>query len=185
MPWVLLVAADERIEKHRHPLPTGKTVERRLMLVTCAERDGLISACTRLASFGPIGQELADKHRAVARVDAALITTTRPGRTLGQQFAEAQEAYRAVGFGDQWRLHHQGGSCGYLPREVLAGPGNETAIESDQAFAWNPSITGTKSEDTILCGPGGPRLLAEPTDWPGLTAEWKGQAISRPGILVR
>jgi hypothetical protein len=44
---------------------------------------------------------------------------------------------------------------------------------------WNPSITGTKSEDTILTRAAGraPEILTAMTDWPML-----GQ---RPDILVR
>ncbi len=183
LPWVLLVAVDGRIDRHRHPLPTDAILKNRVMLVTCAERHGLIAACTRIASFGPLSPELVRKHEAVATVDAALITSTRAGTTLGELFDEAKEAYRTVGFPEEWRLHHQGGSCGYLPREVKASPGNETVVLADQAFAWNPSITGAKSEDTIICRETGPELLAHPTDWPMIDAEWKGQSLSRPAVL--
>ena len=185
MPWVVLIAADERVERYRHPLPTDKEVTRCFMLVTCAEQSGLITACTRLASFGPLPDELTRKHEAVIAVDAAMISATRPGATLSGIFAEAKSVYAAKGFEDEWRLHHQGGSCGYLPRDVIATPFDQTAILAEQAFAWNPSITGTKSEDTILCRESGPELLADTTDWPVLTAEWKGQTMSRPAILER
>jgi len=183
-PWVLLVAVDDRVRRFRHPLPTGARVRRYFMLVACAERDGLIAACTRIASFEPLEAELAERHRAVATVDAALISGTLPGRTLGEIFAECQDAYRAVGFADEWRRHHQGGSCGYLPREVKASPGEQTEALEDQAFAWNPSVAGTKSEDTVLCTNSGGRMLARATDWPVISAEWKGAALDRPDILV-
>ncbi len=184
-PWLLLVGADDRVARFRHPLPTDKPVERYFMLVTCAERDGLIAACSRLAALGAIPQELAEKHRAVVTVDAALISATRPGASLGEIFTAAQEAYAATGFDGEWRLHHQGGSCGYLPREVKAAPGETVVAMDRQAFAWNPSIAGTKSEDTILCRQAGLELLAKPTDWPMLDAEWRGFRIARPDILVR
>jgi len=185
MPWVLLVAADERLERFRHPLPTDRAVERVFMLVTCAERDGLIAACTRLASLGPVPDELARRHQAVVNVDAALISSTRPGATLGEIYAAGQAAYADEGFADEWRLHHQGGSCGYQPREWIASPGETTEALADQAFAWNPSITGTKSEDTILCTEAGPEGLAGGTDWPTVTGRWQGATLERPAILVR
>ncbi|HOF18007.1 MAG TPA: M24 family metallopeptidase [Phycisphaerae bacterium] len=183
-PWTVLLAADRRIERHRHPLPTDLRVERYFMLIVGAERHGLIASHSRLASFGPVPAELADKHRAVATVDAALIGATRAGATLGEIFAEGQAAYDAVGHADQWRRHHQGGSCGYLPRDVKAAPGETLAALANQAFAWNPSITGTKSEDTILCTPNGPELLAPAGAWPTIRAEWKGFVLNRPDILV-
>ncbi len=184
LPWVLLVGGDERLEQFRHPLPTDLKIHHRFMLATCAERGGLLAACSRLASFANIPPELARKHQAVTNVDVALIASTRPGITLGQLFIIAQETYAANGFPDQWRLHHQGGSCGYLPREVKAAPGNATTALADQAFAWNPSIRGTKSEDTILCRPDGGQLLAGPTDWPTITVRWRDHRIPRPDILV-
>jgi antitoxin VapB len=185
MPWVLLVASDERVEKFRHPLPTGKAIKKYFMLVACAEMHGLICACSRLASFGEIPDELAHKHQAVANVDAAMIAATVPGATLGDVFAIAQEAYAANGFADQWRRHHQGGPCGYQPRETIATPGDGRPILSGQAFAWNPSITGTKSEDTIICQKSGTQLLAEETDWPKIEGNHKGKSLPRPAILIK
>ena len=182
LPWVLLVGADQRVERHRHPLPTAAPAERYFMLVTCAERGGLIAASSRLAHFGPVPEELQAKHRAVAAVEAALWRATRPGAKLGEIFAVAQEAYAAVGHADQWRLHHQGGSCGYLPREVKAAPDEPTEALAEQAFAWNPSITGTKGEDTVLCTEGGCEPLAGPTDWPTVEAAWDGATFLRPAI---
>lgn len=184
VPWVLLVAGDKRLAAHRHPLPTTSPVRRTFMLATCAERSGLIAACTRIAAFGTIPGELARRHQAVVAVDAALMLATEPGRALGEIFAVAQQAYEATGFPDEWRLHHQGGSCGYLPREVKAAPGEKTTALADQAFAWNPTIAGTKSEDTILCRPDGPELLAGTTDWPTIEATWGGRMLPRPGILM-
>jgi len=185
LPWVLLVGANGRLERHRHPLPTGKHVRRCFMVASCAERGGLIAACSRLASFEKVHGDLAERHRAVVTVDAALIGATRPGAALGDIYAEAQKAYATVGFHDQWMFHHQGGSIGYLPREVKAMPGSKVTAREHQAFAWNPSVAGTKSEDTILCLETGPELLAAPTDWPMVPAEWKGFAIDRPAILER
>jgi len=185
LPWVLLVGADERLAAHRHPLPTANPVERYVMVASCAERGGLIAACSRLVSFGPISDDLAARHRAVMQADAALIGATRPGATLGAIFDAARAAYADAGYPDEWRLHHQGGSIGYLPREVKASPGCTVEALAGQAFAWNPTVAGTKCEDTILCTASGPELLARPTDWPTERAEWQGVAIDRPLILER
>jgi len=185
LPWVLLVGSDDRLEHHRHPLPTSKPVRTYFMVATCAEREGLIAACSRLASFEKVSGELAERHRGVVTVDAALVGATRPGTTLGAIFAEAQRAYATVGFADQWQFHHQGGAIGYLPREVKAMPGSTVEVLERQAFAWNPTIAGTKCEDTILATTEGPQLLARPTDWPMVRARWQGFEIDRPAILER
>lgn len=149
-PRVVLVAADERIARYRHPIPTRKRVERTLMLVVCAQRRGLIVALTRLVSFGALSDDLRRRHDAVCAVDAALHEATRPGRRWGDLLGVARQAYAAHGFPDEWRLHHQGGPMGYEPRDFCVTPGEERAVVENQLVGWNPSITGTKSEDTIL-----------------------------------
>jgi len=180
----VFVGADQRILNYRHPLPTTNRVEKYFMLIACAERAGLISSCTRLASFGGISDELAAKHRAVAIVDAALIGATRPGAKLCDIYAEGQTAYESTGHPGQWQLHHQGGPCGYLARDIIANPTDKTEALADQAFAWNPSITGTKSEDTILCLEDGPEILGMSPDWPKFEATWTGKKFLRYEILA-
>jgi len=182
-PWLLLVGCDERTALHRHPLATDRPAKACAMLVTTAERGGLIAAVTRIVVFGKIPQQIARRHRAVTTVDAALLASTRPGTPLGQAFEAAQRAYAAVGFPEEWRRHHQGGSIGYLPREVKAAPGCDVRALADQAFAWNPSIAGTKCEDTVLCRPGGPEVLTDTGDWPSIEAAWEGQTFLRPDLL--
>jgi Xaa-Pro aminopeptidase len=181
---VNLVASDHRIGQFRHPLPTAKPVERYVMLVLCASVGGLIAAVTRLVHFGPLPAELEDKAHAVAEIDARLILTSCAGRTLGDQFRCAEEAYRDAGYPEAIREHHQGGCIAYLGREALARPGDPTIIESGQAFAWNPSVSGVKSEDTILVTPDGPEVLTGWFDWPVIPCCFAGESLDRPAILV-
>ncbi len=58
-------------------------------------------------------------------------------------------------------------------------------VQPWQAFAWNPSITGTKSEDTILATPDGPEVISGSPDWPLVEATAAGRLVARPDILVR
>ena len=115
-----------------------------------------------------------------------MILGTRPGTTAGEVLAAAQRAYARVGFPDEWRLHHQGGAIGYQPREYNAFPGSPEVILANQAFAWNPSICGTKSEDTILAGPAGPEVLTCASgDWPAVEIEvTMPERMKRRGIAV-
>lgn len=185
-PVVTLVAADERIARFRHPIPTGLCVDGTVMLVACAEFGGLISNLTRFVSFRPISAPLRQKQQAVVNVDLAINTVTRPGRTLGQVFADLQKAYAGNGHPEQWRQHHQGGSTGYAGREEFARPGSQVTVRENQAFAWNPSITGVKSEDTMVCTPAGFEFLTHSSgDWPMLTARFEDREMDRPDILMR
>jgi antitoxin VapB len=180
---VNLVATDERIFNFRHPLPTGKTLDRYAMLVLCGRQKGLVCSITRLVSFGRLPDEVRRKAEAVAQVDAAFILATLPGRSLGQVFQEGIAAYARVGFPDEWQLHHQGGPAGYEPREVTAVPGSSELVRLGQAYAWNPSITGAKSEDTVLVGEAENEVISRIESWPEYQVEVVGKTISRPAIL--
>jgi Xaa-Pro aminopeptidase len=182
-PVVNLIATDERIYKFRHPLPTDKKLERYAMLVLCGRRWGLVCSLTRLVYFGRLPAELRSKSLAVAKVDATIMAETRPGRSLGEIFARIQAAYAEAGYPDEWKLHHQGGSAGYEPREVVATPGSPDMVNLGQAYAWNPSITGTKSEDTLLVGPSSNEILTCIPAWPVLTIQVGAQKFERPAIL--
>ena len=182
-PIVDLVATDRRIFDYRHPLPTDKLLSRYAMLVLCGRRWGLVCSLTRLVHFGPLPEELRHKLQAVAQVDAAFLAATRPGATLSQVFARGVTAYEKTGFAKEWQLHHQGGAAGYEPREYLGTPSAQDVVAAGQVFAWNPSITGVKSEDSILVGTGGNEVLTEIPSWPTLSIEVDGHTWKRPAIL--
>jgi len=185
LPIVNLIATDERIYNYRHPLPTDKVLERYAMLVLCGRKYGLVCSLTRLVYFGVLPDELRLKSEAVAAVDAAFMSATQPGVKLSEIFHQAQLKYAEVGFADEWQLHHQGGLAGYNPREAIITPASQDTVASGQVYAWNPSITGTKSEDTILVKDDGFEILSEIADWPMFTIEIAGQKIPRPMILER
>ena len=184
---VLLVASDERIHRHRHPLPTDKAIRRYLMLVACALRDGLWCSITRLAHFGPIDPDLQARALACARVDAAYIAASRPGNRVSDAFAAGRAEYAAQGFPGEWREHHQGGPAGYGSREFFAGAGVDMEIASGCSFAWNPSIAGVKSEDTVIVSGTAqdPRfeVITATGDWPAI--EPSEIPLARPAILQR
>jgi antitoxin VapB len=184
--YVTLVATDRRVFEYRHPIPTAKKLEKYAMLVVCAEYRGLIASCTRFVHFGAISEEIRQKQQAVCNVDAAVNLATKPGRTLGEIFADLQAAYAQNGFADEWKLHHQGGSTGYAGRDVMGTPGCAEVVLNNQAFAWNPSITGTKSEDTILVSEHGIELITQASAaWPKVTGRCGAGELARADILVR
>ena len=183
--FVRLIAADERIRRFRHPIPTAKKVRRMCMLVLCAERGGLVAAATRLVHFGKLSRDLIRRHRAVCRVDAAMIAASQVGRPFGEVLRVAQQAYAEVGFAGEWRHHHQGGPTGYAGREFVATAGEKRTIQIHQPIAWNPSIAGTKSEDTILATARGPEILTRTGHWPMLEVRLGRLALPRPAILVK
>ena len=191
VPFVTLVAADDRVFNYRHPIPTFNTIDNYVMVVLCAKGGGLIANCTRLVHFGPVAPDILEKQRQVQTVDATFNLNTKPGAVAGEIFAKAQQAYAYAGYPNEWQLHHQGGATGYAGREYRAGPDSIDVVVEWQAFAWNPSITGTKSEDTVLVSsePGHELeiLTTFPeSTWPAVTVSIDGLgSMERPDILER
>jgi antitoxin VapB len=191
-PVVLLVAGDQRIAKYRHPIPTPAPWSQRLLVGLCGEREGQIVALSRMISVRPDADLLARTH-AAARVCAALLDATRPGVTGAALFDVAVSAYAKEGFRGEERLHHQGGTIGYRAREWLAHPSSRAQVRPPQAFAWNPTITGTKIEETVLLygpeegsrQPGGSLVVVtDSPGWPSIHIEAQGQRVALPDVLV-
>ena len=104
---------------------------------------------------------------------------------MGDVFADGQRAYAAEGFPDEWHHHHQGGPTGYAPRELRVSTETDARVSLYQAFAWNPTIAGTKSEDTALVTEGGLEILTRTPDLPEIEVEAVGLTFIRSGILER
>src|SRR5258708_8347689 len=131
---VNLVASDDRIFQFRHPLPTAKTVEKYAMLVLCLRMSGLVASVTRLVYFGKMPDDLRAKAMSVARVDARLIAGTQAGRTMHHMFNLARQAYQEKGYPEAIEQHHQGGSPGYMPPEMLPLPPAHPPIHPHPEF---------------------------------------------------
>lgn len=182
---VNLVAGDERIGQYRHPIPTDRRWEKTLMIVACARRGGLIVSLTRIVCVGLIPDELSRRTIANARVNAALLAATQPGACGAELYDVAARAYAAEGFDGEQHLHHQGGATGYRTREWVAHPASAETVQLNQAFAWNPSITGTKVEETGIAGDEGFEVVTSSPDWPAITVLVNGREYLLPDALVR
>ena len=181
-PVVLLVAGEERLPRHRHPLPTDAVLGRLAMVVVCARRSGLVASLTRFVAFGPLAPELRDAEEPLLQVDAAFNRATRAGVRVGEAFADGTRAYGEHGFAaDEWRRHHQGGPTGYEPRDYLATAASEPLVCDGQAFAWNPSVPSLKCEDTVVATTGLPEVLTVDPRWPTRVVD----GLARPLVLER
>jgi Xaa-Pro dipeptidase len=183
-PTLLLVGSDERIFRYRHPIPTSRSVDSYAMLVLCGRRWGLVASATRLVHSGRLSEELKSKQDACVFVDATFNVSTAVGEPVSRVFAQAVKAYRDVGFPEEWRLHNQGGAAGYESRDYEGTSACTEIVLAEQAFAWNPSITGVKSEDTMIVHADGIEFLTTTGDWPTVQVSVGGQALDRPAILV-
>ena len=180
---VTLVAADERIEKYRHPVPTTKEWEKILMIVVCAKREGLIANLSRIACAGRIPDELQRKTEAVAYVFATFLSKTKNRAVGAELYKIAADAYAEKGYDDEINSHHQGGATGYKTRDWVAHPASGEIVQPNQAFAWNPSITGTKAEETAISFETGAEIITASPDWTQIGVSIEGREYFSPGIL--
>jgi Xaa-Pro dipeptidase len=180
-PVVMLVAGAERLPLHRHPLPTGKPLGERAMLVVCGRRAGLICAVTRMRAFTPLTVAERERYAGLLRVEAAYLDATRAGARIGAIVAAGTSAYAGNGFAaGEWHAHHQGGPTGYTTRDYLADPGTDRVAVDRQAFAWNPSGGGFKVEDTVLIAGDELEVLSFDPDWPAVAVAGR----QRPDLLA-
>jgi len=139
---VNLVAADDRIGAVPSSRGHGAALGADGDGGGCAQRDGLVVSLTRIVSAGPASDDLRRRTRATAGSWAA--ARGHPfGATGRQLYGEAARAYAEAGFPGEERRHHR------VAPAAIARTGSPipraTTRRPPQAFAWNPSITGTKS----------------------------------------
>lgn len=180
---VTLVGADERIERFRHPVPTENRWRKILLVGLCARREGLIVNLSRLACVGAVPDQLRRKTEAAAYVFAEFSTATVTGRTGAELYDVAAAAYAGKGYAEEINLHHQGGATGYRTRDWVAHPACFETVFPNQAFAWNPTITGTKIEDTFLNANDGAETLTPSANFPRIETQTNGRTIISHGIL--
>lgn len=181
---VCLVAADERLIKYRHPIPTEKRVKKYAMTAICAQKYGLTVSVSRIISLGGIDAEKARRMEAVQRIDAAFILNTKAGVKAKDVLKKGFESYVQEGYREDFHLHHQGGALGYPTRDYCVNFEHEETVLDKQGFSWNPTIAGVKSEDTILVVGETQEVISYTGKWVYQKVTLDGRSILRPDILV-
>lgn len=174
----LLVAGEERVFKHRHPLPTSQRLHGLCMAVVCASRHGLTANLTRMRTWED--RQAPALYEQVLKVEARALDATRPGNTLADVIRVIRDQYASLGQASAFEQHHQGGIAGYRSREILATTDCATELETGMAIAWNPSLPGAKAEDTFVLSPSGLENLTFDPAWP--TTRIRGR--DRTDLLV-
>lgn len=178
-----MAAADERASLYRHPIPTMNKVKKYLMLCINARYKGLVTTITRLAHFGDVPDSLEKQYHKNVEIECIMIANTKIGEKINLPLMTAIDAYKRIGLPEEWKLHHQGGSMGYYARDIRVAPNNTELIRKNQAFCWNPTISGTKSEDGFIVTLNGPVMITKPVLFPSIRLEAEGREFIRPAIL--
>ncbi|MBW4604657.1 MAG: M24 family metallopeptidase [Calothrix sp. FI2-JRJ7] len=149
-PALTLVAGERRLPLYRHATPTNEPIGVKAMMVFCARGYGLYANLTRFVSFGTILDKENELHRVCREVESVALNMCKPGTAMNEVYQALAETYEQHGFPNSIREHHQGGTTGYLAREIVANPTTSDTLKENIAVAWNPSLVGAKIEDTFV-----------------------------------
>jgi Xaa-Pro aminopeptidase len=178
------VAADERAFTYRHPIPTTRLVQRYVMICVNARYKGLITTITRLAHLGKPDRGLLAQYLANLEIENRMIAATRFGVAASVPFTVGLAAYKELGYETEWTRHHQGGAMGYYARDLKVTAATTEPVAENQAYCWNPSIAGTKTEDGFIVTPHGPIMITAPVIYPRIEYQFGNGPVIRPGLLV-
>ena len=181
----LMCAADDRLMKFRHAIPTTNKMKERVQIGGNMRKWGLTVCMTRYVNFVPVTEAIRAQYRLNQKIDLTLMTNTIPGESYQRPLLAAKALYEENGLSEEFTKHHQGGPIGYANRDYRVDYSITDLIQDNQAFCWNPSITGTKSEDTILVHQDGFEFITRPYVFPKVNIEFYGKTYSRADILEK
>lgn len=183
-PVLFLAAGDERILNYRHCIPTDNRIKERLMVSVNARYKGLVTKLTRFVNFGKPDEAFIKQYRDTLDIENRLIEATTIGTDDLDIFRLSQSLYAEKGYPEMWKNHHQGGPQGYTNGYYLITENSHGIVRKNQCYCYNPSITGSKTEDGFIVTEDGPLLITYPVSFPVEKAQIGETEILRPGVLV-
>ena len=138
---------------------------------------------TRMVYFVPVPEEIKGRMQKTQKIFAAMQNLMKDGMSYQTYFRKIQELYAKEGCPEEWKMHHQGGPPGYGCREFVVTPVIGGRIRNNQAYAWNPTIVGTKCEETTFLTDNGVEIFTRTKVWPCSMIETKYGSCSVADIL--
>jgi Xaa-Pro aminopeptidase len=181
----LFVGADERVTLYRHPVFGDKRITQLVQLAPCGVKYGLHVPITRFVYFSEPPEDIRRRFRAVATMQAALLTTIRPGVKLAALRALVLQLFDELGYPEEKFVHFHGGPINYAGGQPDRALDADAIVTPNMAFAWYLTVAGAKHEELMLVNAEGARLATVDPHWPLLQVEYQGRTVSVPDILVR
>ena len=183
---VILIGADDRISKYRHPIPTYRKINKLAMIHTAVKNKGLHAIITRMVYFGDkLPEDIARKFDVLCQIESASISMCSAGQKFSNILATQKQIYKNNGFGKEWEEHFIGGVTGYM----IADPGRclntDLRVVNRQAYNWFVTITGTKVEETTINIGDRREILTSTGLWPTKKYTFNGQNFKLPQILLK
>lgn len=181
----MFVGSDERIRRYRHAVPSDKQIEKGVLLAPCTAKWGLHVPNSRLVYFGEPPDDIRRRFRAVATMQAAMVSTVRPGVQLTSLLELCFSLFESLGYPEERTVHYHGGPSGYQANYPERCRDPEEIVKPNMAFAWYMTVAGAKSEELMLVDEQGASFKTVARGWPMLDIEYQGRHVAVPDILVR
>ena len=182
-PITILIGFDERALKRRHPVMIGNALKNYALVGICGRRNGLIVSISRDVLINE-DKEMEEKHRKCAMVNAAFLNSLKIGNTLEEVFDAGVKQYEKEGYPLEYLKHHQGGLTGFVPRELRANKGCLHKVRENEAYAFNPTIQGSKCEDTVFVTENGIENLTYTGNYSYVECNMGNEKIIVPTVYV-
>lgn len=181
----MFVGSDERIRLYRHAVPSDKPIEKGVLLAPAAAKWGLHVPASRMVYFGEPPDDIRRRFQAVATLQAAMVSTIRPGVKLTELLETVFELFESLGYPEERTVHYHGGPAGYQANYPERCQDPEEVVKANMAFAWYFTVAGAKSEELMLVDEQGASLKSVAPGWPMLEIDYQGSKVPIPDILVR
>jgi len=117
---ITLVAADDRVFKFRHPIPTERKIEKLSDGVGQCPKMGTHRLPHPIIHFGQLSRELKNKYEANVFIDCTFMPILNPA-SPARSSSKGIDAYREKGFPNDWKTSPSRGSIGYTGRDYRVG----------------------------------------------------------------
>jgi len=184
-PDCVLVGSDDRILDYRHPMAENKVINGSLFITLGGEKYGLNISMTRMVYYKKLPQQISERMKKTQYVFACMQNMMKDQMEYREYWELMKKAYADVGYPEEWREHHQGGPTGYGCREFTLTPFTTGVLREGQAYAWNPTIRGTKCEETTFLRYGKIEIFTRTKDWPCSIVKTPYGELDVADILIR
>jgi Xaa-Pro dipeptidase len=179
---VLLVGTDDRARTFRHFIPTGRKLEKYVLMNPAARRWGLHANVSRCINFGPLDKEIGQSYAIAAAVLTEMMATVGPDTEFSGILDKMRRSFTNQNLSEGWKQHFPGGVTGY----VLADSRCLTDLKmiQNQAYDWFATMPGIMIEELSILGSTGLEIPSLGEKWPLKNFGESGNKILLPDIFV-
>jgi Xaa-Pro dipeptidase len=181
----MFVVSDERIQRYRHAVPSGKKIENVVLIAPAVYKYGLHVVISRMVYFSPPSADLLHRQQAVSTILAAVVNHAVPGSRLSGLLAVCYDLFDSLGYPEEKGNHMHGGPTGYRVGYPERCRDQAEIIQHNTALGWYITIRGAKSEEVVLPGSWGGEIISLEPNWPMVKIEYQGNSSLVPDILRR